>query len=474
MFKRYSSLTLGLATAMTIGVLLSELPSRAAQSVASPPQRAQTAAKSGEEEGPVALTERTARPEKKEEVTAIPHEHFGLISAAYLNNRGDVAIVSRFPTAKGDGSGVFVRKADGTWTATRDGEKAVNLTPPLLTVNGTHLADNGDLTFTGTIDGPPVTTAFLGASEPSDPSQLKSLGVFTKTAEGLKIYTQSGEEVPNMPSKFYGYSNASRNSKGTIAFIGTYADPDGRGLFVIEDGKMKLVARSGQRTPAGPETLYSEHFFPSSINERGELAFFCHISGGAALFLKRPDNKVETIVVQGQPSPVAGAKFSGFANRAPVINSKGDVAFSAFLDGPKAGRALFFKPQGGPVKMLARSGDKLPEMAATFTDFYMPSVNARGDVAFIGTFGGRTRGVFLKTAQGIEKIALADEPVPGQKRGTNETVVFNNFLFPQVNDNGDLVFVAQLRPATIAVYLKKKGGELEKVAQIGDKTPLAK
>lgn len=472
MLKRFSFLTLGLATAALVGNGVPAPSVCAAQSV--PPAATQTATKPTQDDGPVALTERSKRPEKKEEPKPIQAGHFGLISAAYLNNRGDVAIVSRFPTEKGDRSGIFVRKADGTWSVTHEGEEVADLKRPLLSLQGMHLADNGDLAFTALVDLPPVSTSFLGTNEPSDPSQMKSLGIFTKTAEGLKNYVRSGEEVPNMPSKFYGFSNVSRNTKGTIAFIGTYADPDGRGLFVIEDGKLKLIARSGQRTPARPGSLYSEHFFPSAINERGELAFFCHISGGAALFLKRADNKVEPIVVQGQPSPIEGANFSGFANRGPVINNKGEVVFSAFVDGPKAGRALFFKAPGGPIKLLMRSGDPVPEMTATFTDFYMPSVNSRGDVAFVATFGGRTRGVFLKTAQGVEKIALAEEPIPGQKRGTEDVVTFNNFLFPQVNDNGDVIFITQLRPSAIAVYLKKKDGPLEKVAQIGDKAPLAK
>lgn len=468
MLKRYSFLTLGLATAVTIGGSFYALPARAAQNGSS-----QQASKPANDDDPVALTAKTTKPaEKKEEPKPLAEDHLGQIATAQINNNGDVAVVTRFPSAKGTSSAVFVRKADGSWLALRDGEKPINHKHALFALNGTHLSDNGELAFAGIIDGPPAG-ALLSANESPD-AITKSSGVFTKTAEGIKIYVQSGEEVPNMPSKFYGFNAVSRNSKGTIAFIGTYADPDGRGLFVIEDGKMKLVARSGQKTPARPGSLYSEHFFPSSINERGEVAFFCHISGGAALFLKRPDNKVEPIVVQGDPSPVEGANFSGFANRAPVINSKGDVAFSAFVDGPKAGRGLFFKPQGGAVRMLARSGDAVPDMTATFTDFYMPSVNAAGEVAFVGTFGGRTRGVFLKTEKGIEKIALGEEPVPGQKRGTSEAVLFNNFLFPQVNDKGDVVFIAQLRPSTIAVFLKKKDGPLEKIMQVGDKIPVTK
>lgn len=469
MLKRYSFLTISLASAL-IGSSLYLPPAQAAQT-GQPSKPA--VVKNPQEDGPVALTERSKLPEKKEEDLTIPNNHFGLISAAYLNNKGDVAVVARFPTEKGDGSGVFIHKADGTWSYIRNGDKASNLNYPLLGVQGTYLSDNGDLTFTGLIDGPPVGGNIWGNNESTDLSQLKSLGIFSKTSEGLKNYIQAGQEVPNLPSKFYGFSNISRNAKGTIAFVGTYADPDGRGLFVIEDGKMKLIARSGQKTPVGTNT-YSEHFFPSMINERNELAFFCHIGNSAAIFLKRPDGKIETVAVQGEPSPIEGGNFSGFANRGPVINNKGEVVFSAFVDGPNAGRALFIKAPGQPIKLIARSGDKLPDLDATFSDFYMPSINTRGDIAFVGTYGGRTRGVFLKTAKGIERIALAEDLVPGQKRGTNNPVRFNNFLFPQVNDNGDLVFVAQVMPANIAVFVRKSGSELEKLVQIGDKTPLVK
>jgi hypothetical protein len=422
-------------------------------------------------DGPVALTERTnTRKPGEDTPKPLQKNQFGNFGAPLLNNKGDIAFVGRYVSEQsegGYGSGVFLRKADGSWSYVRDGEKGVNLPAPILAMNQASLNENGDLLFTSTLNIKAPSFKVSGVEQDVS-GNLKQSGILMKTAAGVKTVYLMGEEIPNNPATYIGFSAASINSKGTMAFIGTYTDPDGRGLFILENGKLSLVARSGQKTPADETSQYSEHFFPSAINERGEVAFFCRISGGGAIFVRRPTG-IEAIALQDKPAPIPGSNYIGFGNRAPAINNKGEVVFVGFVDGEKAGRVLFFKGDG-PTQVVVRSGDTVPDMVATFTDFNMPSVNSKGEVVFVANYAGRARGVFLKTAAGIETIALYERPVPGLD-SKDERNSFNNFLNPVINDNGDIAFMAQLRNSSVGIFHKKKGEPLQMVAKSGDAVP---
>lgn len=432
------------------------------------------------DEDPVAITERS-KSTKPAEVAQIGNDQFGSFGFPVINNRGDVAFVGRFPSSsspQGFGQAIFVKGADGSWTMVRNGDKAANLGEPILGFNNPTINENGDLTFIASYGTPPPpqkaaakpegtltnTAAVTPQAAPQLPTQS---GIFVKTKAGLKMMVHLGQEVPNMPSRFSGFANASSNAKGTLAFVGTYSDPDGRGLMMMEQGKLTIIARSGQRIAPGASEVFSEHYYPAAINERGEIAWFSRISGGGGIFVKRSSG-IEAIAIQGKPSPIEGANYIGFGQRAPALGSKGEVVFAGFYDGPDAGRALFFKGEG-PVQIVAKSGDNITDTTYNFTDFMSPAINARGDIAFIGSYGGRTRGVFLKTAKGIEIIALAEQKVPGGGKDD----VFNNFTQPSLNDRGEVVFLGQLKSGAVGLFIKDASG-LKPLVMRGDKLPQVK
>ncbi len=419
---------------------------------------------------PVAVTERPRReiPGDSKEITP---EDFGNFRFPVINNKGEIAFLALYknPAAQNNASvAIFVRQADGSWKITREGEKASNLPEGIHGFAVPSFNDNGDLTFYSTF-GSAADANATPAADPNDPiahSVARNGALFVKTAQGLKSLVKLGDEVPNMPSHFSGFANPSTNSKGVTAFIGTYTDPDGRGLFMVEGGKLRLVIRSGQKVGSNIEGTYSEHYYPAPINERGEVAFMQRIGEKSGIFVAR-QNGVEPIAFVGTPSPISGANYLGFGNRAPSINDKGEVAFAAFFDGPNAGRGLFFKGEG-PTKVIAKSGDSAGNAGGNFTDFLSPAVNSRGDIAFIGKMGGRQQAMFIKTAKGIEAIAVVDQKIPG---GKGEFEVFNNFTQPSVNDRGEVVFYAQLKNAEVAIFHRDEKGVLHTLVRRGDKMP---
>lgn len=425
------------------------------------------------EEEPVAIT---AKPvvEKPVEARVPTPEEFGNFRYPIINNKSEIAFQALFanPNGKtGAGQSIFVRGADGTWKLTREGEKAANLPEGIYGFSMPNFNDNGDLTFFasfGSTGDKPIAAAPIDPHDPVGAIAAPRYGaLYVKTAQGLKSLAKLGDEVPNMPSHFSGFSNASTNTKGTTAFIGTYSDPDGRGLFMVENGKLRLVVRSGQKVGVtGPDDTFSEHYYPTPINDRNEVAFMARIGDKSGIFVSRPAG-IEMVAYSGKPSPIKGANYLGFGNRTPSMNSKGEIAFVGFFDGPAAGRGLFFKGNG-PTQVVAKSGDKAGDAGGDFTDFLSPAVNARGDIAFIGKMGGRAQGIFLKTAKGIETVALLDQKIPG---GNGPMEVFNNFTQPSINDKGEVVFYGQLKNAEVGIFHRDEKGVLHTVVRRGDKMP---
>lgn len=422
------------------------------------------------DEEPVAVTKKSAPPEAPPATPRTPGpDEFSNFRYPVINGKGDIAFIGLFSapgSAQGYGQAVFQRNADGTWKFTREGEKILNFDDELLGVTNLAINDAGEVTFVGSLAGkaplPQVTTSV-------DVSQYigRGQGLFMKTAAGLKMLLRLGEEVPNMPSFFSGIANPSSNSKGQTAFIGTYTDPDGRGLFISDQGKLRLVARSGQKVGNGAD-VFSEHYYPSQINERGEIAWFSRVGLGGGIFVLRPQG-IEIVAYHGKPTPIKEGNFSGFGQRAPGLNNKGDVVFSAFFDGPNNGRALFLKKEGQPIELVYRSGERIGDTTYNFTDFQMPQINVRGEIAFVGQFGGRNRGVFVKTAKGLEAVALMDQKLPGGKPDQ----IFNNFVHLSFNDRGEVVFYGQYRNGEVGVFIKDAKG-LRALAQLGDKMPALK
>ncbi len=457
--------------ALVLGVLLLGVFRAGAQ-----PQSAQdkkpAPAKAEQDDGPVAVTPRVNR-DKPPEVRPLGKDEFGNFRYPVINNKGDVAFVALYiaeGTPNNSGQSVFLRKADGTWQVTREGEKATNLPEPVFGFSLPALNDNGELTFYAGFGKAPGSSTMPAESTPDALGNVDRAprygALYLKSAEGLKSLVKLGEEVPAMPSHFSGVANATTNSKGVTAFIGTYSDPDGRGLFLVEGGKLRLVVRSGQRIGNNEEGTFSEHFYPSPINERNEVAFMQRIGDRSAIFVARPTG-VELVAIVGKPSPIPGSNFIGFGNRAPSLNNKGEVVFSGFTDGPSAVRALFFKG-AGPVQVVAKSGDEIGKTGLIFTDFLSPAMNSRGDIAFIGKLGGRMQGVFLKTAKGIETVALVDEKIPGAK---SPMETFNQFTQPSINERGEIVFYGQIRTSEVAIFHRDEKGVLRVLVKRGDKLP---
>lgn len=432
-------------------------------------------AQQAKDDEPVAITEKT-KPQVTEAPKPLSGDLFANFRYPVINNKGEIAFLGLFNNPKGRmgyGQAIFIRRPDASWKILQEGEKAADHPEPIFGFSQPGFNDSGDLAFVANYGEAGPKAAPSTSGDPNDPAsqiiEVKNQALYLKTADGIKRLVKYGEEVPNMPSIFSGISNVSSNSKGVTTFIGTYVDPDGRGMFMVEGGKLKLIVRSGQRLSAKDEGIFSEHYYPSHINERNEVAVLAFVSNRSGIFIARPTG-LEPVALIGQPTPIKGANYIGFGSRTPSLNDNGEIVFSAFYDGPGAGRGLFVKTSTG-VQLVAKSGSSIEGTTYNFTDFNAPVINARGQIAFIGNYGGRGRGIFIKTAKGIEPIAISDQPVPG---GVKDEV-FNNFTRPSINDRGEIVFYAQTKNPTtgvdVGIYIRDEKGVLKTLVKRGDKMP---
>lgn len=455
------------------GATSAQQPQAPAQTPVSPVPLPQTPPV-GKDDEPQAITQRAQAPQQQPSRTLEPHQ-FANFRFPTINNKSQITFlgISLNPEDRSRAKQtIFIRQPEGNWRIIREGVKAEGENAGIFAFGFPWLADNGNLIFMG--EPPLDSQAAPPVLDPNDPAAhnahpvVYTRALYWQSATGLKNLLKLGSEVPNMPSTLTGISNATVNSQGTVAFIATYVDPDGRGMFYIENGKPRIIARSGQKIAPGSEYSFSEHYYPSQINERNEVAFLSRLGADSAIFVSRPSG-IELITMTNKPAPLKDTSFIGFGNRAPGLNNKGEVVFVGFTNNPEAQRALFVKG-AGPLKMVARSGAPIQGTTYAFTDFYSPAINDRGDIAFLGRFGGRAQGIFLLTAKGVvEQIAVNDQLVPGGDRKKEE--FFNNFTQPALNDRGEVVFYAQIKNGDTAIFHRDEKGVLKMIARRGDPMP---
>ena len=170
------------------------------------------------------------------------------------------------------------------------------------------------------------------------------------------------------------------------------------------------------------------------------------------------------IAITGQPTPDANGVLAqiGF----PSVNSLGQVAFLANIDGSDVGEGevstvhSVFVGDGSTVMTIAQTGQPLPgdgtirELYGKFAGIRSgtPSLNAAGQVSFRslaandeGDFGGV--GIYLSDGNEISQIVFPGEAVPDDSGIFHSNPLFpfdNPFSVPLLNNRGHSAFWASL------------------------------
>jgi hypothetical protein len=343
----------------------------------------------------------------------------------------------------------------------RTGENAPpssDMSVSFLAIDDPRLNSTGHVAFRSTLSGPGVDPA----------SGLNDRGLWNHSPADstLRLLTRAGQLAPvevvpvGDTTRFTEFSNPVLSDSGASAFRGTLAGPDvtnvnARGIWVETAlGNFKLIAREGAPAP-GTTDVFAAMGLPS-INANGQVAFAAALadpggarsgagvwrSGGVGQMgtlqlLAQSGDPIDALIGPINPAAVNhaaidiaqiddGTVLGGFHQ--PVINNRGQVAFTAGLAGPAVtpqnDLGVFVTTNAG-VKLVAREGSTVKGLPLGVTlaqcdnmDHFTPTMNARGQVAFMaclaspdaGTIFGK--GIFATDLYGrVSLVARTGEEI---------------------------------------------------------------
>lgn len=200
------------------------------------------------------------------------------------------------------------------------------------------------------------------------------------------------------------------------------------GLWAQRNGAVSLMARGGQPAPGTASGVTFLDFDKPAINGNGDTVFIARLRGetvtpptNAGIWLDRGDGP-QMIFRTGDPAPGTepGVVFMGDITTGPLINSHGQIAFRALLNGPGITGlndiGLWATDLAGHIKLIAREGDPFDvnpdpfveelktiksliyaDARETGNNGLSPSFNDAGQLAFRLNFTDGTSGIFVAT-----------------------------------------------------------------------------
>jgi hypothetical protein len=301
-------------------------------------------------------------------------------------------------------------------------------------------------------------------------------GIFLAKADGkVTPIAVAGDPVPDQAGQLIaGFGERPApviNDEGSVAFIATLAGGRGAaGVFLASEGTLRTIASSGMKAPVilGGIGVFAE-FEAVSLNSRGDVGFLAWVRHGRetveVLYVARKVGAVHQLMkvaASGEPAP-GGGFFAGFG--APVVNSKGAIAFPAVVKlGPALG-AIFVAPADGPAHLFLGTGDPAPTggIFARFSERI--GFDDSGRVSF-GAFingSGPDFGIFVADGADRRAVAARGQAAPGGG-------VYTSFAaWPAMSHTGELAFVAATDKgqAFDGIFLMNATGKVTRVVVPG-------
>ena len=229
-----------------------------------------------------------------------------------------------------------------------------------------------------------------------------------------------------------------------------------------------IVAERGTPAPGGG--TYAGAFELGAVNARGDTAFVTDVSEGQAMFVA---GRAGTRQVVRSGQTVAGLALGIGSSNAVAINDAGEVAFAWFLDpfDPEAPRCALFRAdaRGSIVALVTPEVTPAPG-GGVFLEAVNAELSDRGDIAFggfVAAHSGERAGIYVVRRNGaIEAVAQPGDQAPGGGTFTSF------FLAPSISGKGDVAFTARTTAARgYGAYVRSRAGELRAVARPGDPAP---
>jgi hypothetical protein len=246
--------------------------------------------------------------------------------------------------------------------------------------------------------------------------------------------------------------------------------------YLVSGGQSFRVADFCHATEFGKLTLLGL----LNLNDQAQVAINTGVTVNnkiVEMLLLYSNGTLTKIVEEGDTSPI-GTIFKGCGFGEPAINNKGEVAFFACgetKDGFFSGDGAYMY-SGGEIRKVVVSNDPSP-IGGTFALNFIPAqavhLNDNGDVLFrAGVILDPTikekLGLFLATTEGVRKIEVDGDPMPG-----GGVVKENTLGIGDLNNKGEAVFAVALSGGTsdLGIFLNS-AGQIKKVMVVGDSSPI--
>ena len=224
------------------------------------------------------------------------------------------------------------------------------------------------------------------------------------------------------------------NNSGVVAFkadLDTFDTFDNEnGLFSGQDGKRANITTHYLSSTS----QFSEFGSLSrpSINTLGDIAFEAPLDGESASGIFVTEAGDFKTIAAPDPNVNVGR---------PNLNDAGTVAFHRFFN-DRAGEELV-TGNGGPLTVVADTSGPFQSFGFTFVGFTPPALNNDGDVAFLADLDSGGSGIFAGPDPGTDRVIGTGDTLDGS------TVTNLRFCDESLNDSGQLAFQATFNDPSV-------------------------
>ena len=374
--------------------------------------------------------------------TAVPQapSHVSEYRAPVVNDRGEVA----FWAGMSDTIGVYTLDeafvagtSDNLRVAARSGQVLSSGESLLFQFGFPQLSRSGDMWISLPVTGSPELYA-------TDQALLHS------TSTGLELAIDSPSPSPDGNGTIRGIYNPTANDHGVVvSHLGVLTSPtDGfSAIAVLDDGELEYVARTDVAVPGVGSFAY---WGMPTINNSRQVAFYAHIVGGTGRGLYSVENGgIREIARIGQPAATGNGnwEFLGWPyDYQPALNNAGQIAFS----GHAAGHSGVFVDEAGQITEIIGTGQPASDGNGTVGSTALWGFNDAGQaavqVSFNGTSGPPRRnfghvddsGIYRVSHDEATIVARTSMPTPD---GTGYIERFHDIT---MNDVGHVVYLAEV------------------------------
>jgi hypothetical protein len=339
---------------------------------------------------------------------------------------------------------------------------------------------------------------------------------FGKPGDTLAPIVRTGQQAPGTPTGAVfanSFGQVAMNNAERIAFDARLKTGEGgvttanrHGLWLQNETSFDLIAREGDPAPGVPGSTFADsnasgvHTFDSLVlTDGGHVGFIGHLNSNRRGIWFGPATNLQPVALDNGPAPgIPGARlarvFTSVALPDFAYSQNGSVAFWYRLEigvgGVTSTNAnALWAGRPGQLEVVARQGMQVPGLPAgvaygaappSSDPFRWPAINDANQIAFAAYIHGpevttaNNTAFFFGVPGDLKMIAREGDPVPGA--GTD--IVLGDLIqsLPQLTDNGQLIFTAELRGAgtssspSDSVWLYDEYAGLRLLAFVGQET----